>query len=608
MRVLKDRIHMSEFKNFSVVSSRASNNNIMVFLTKASCVKFAKDMFSMKTLKKRLPILRWLPTYNYVLLIQDIIAGVTVGLTAIPQGIAYAVVAGLSPEYGLYAGLTGGFMYLFVGSCKDITIGPTAIMSAVVAKYVANYSSEFAVLAAFLTGVVIIIMGMLNLGFLVEFISIPVISGFTSAAALQIASAQLKSLFGLDGSAGHYFSESIINFFKNITTFVYWDSSLGLITILILVLLKRLGEGCNRTDPLAKQIRWFISLAKNAVVVIFGMAVAYIIKVSTGTEPIKLIGEIGSGFPKIEPPPFSAVVGNQTYTFSDMMKVLGPESLILPMVSILELVAIAKAFAAGGQIDATQEMIALGLCNMVGSFVKSMPVSGSFTRTALNNASGVQTPLGGIFTATLLILALSLLTKTFYYIPKPSLAGLIITAMFYMIDFKIVIRLWKTSKKEFFVYIATWLASLLYGLEYGILTGILADALILLFATARPACEMTTIAGDKKTMVVISLPENLSYCAAEHVRRKILKATLESHRVTSLQIVVNGTNLRIMDSTVATNLMSIIKDLDKDFNIVFLNFNSNLQKMCNNVNDKYSHIFVTDVNVDGIFKVKQSPA
>ncbi|XP_061711867.1 sodium-independent sulfate anion transporter-like [Cydia pomonella] len=560
--------------------------------------KCSKDLCGVKTVKKRLPITEWLPEYNLTKLIQDIIAGITVGLTAIPQGIAYAVVAGLSPEYGLYAGLMGGFVYLFFGSCKDVTVGPTAIMSAMVSKYVSGYSADFAVLAAFVSGLVELGMGILQLGFMVEFISMPVISGFTTAAALQIAAGQLKSIFGLDGKSGNYFAESVYNFVYNFKSMKVWDPILGFSTIGILLVLKNIGQGCSRTDGLTKQLRWFVSLGRNAVVVIIGMIIAYLLKISTGTEPLILIGDIGSGLPKIEPPPFSTTVGNETYTFSDMMSVLGPQSLVLPLVAILESVAIAKAFAGGKPVDATQEMMALGMCNIVGSFTKSMPITGSFTRTAINNASGVQTPAGGVFTGFLILLALSLLTSTFYFIPKASLAGLIITAMFSMIDFDIFGRLWRNSKIELLLILITMAFSLSIGLEYGIVAGIVVNAAILLYTVSQPSVEITTILCEEGEYLSILLPDKLPYCAADHVRKKVLHA---SQNVRNAAIVINGSNVKKMDSTVASNLMSVIQDLDKTGRkVIFLNFSNSIVNLCLDINPKYTDRFVIACNSEDV--------
>jgi solute carrier family 26 (sodium-independent sulfate anion transporter), member 11 len=150
------------------------------------------NIFSEKFIRKRVPVINWLPKYNAIFFIQDVIAGITIGLTSIPQGIAYAVIAGLPPEYGLYSSIADGFIYVIFGSSKDISIGPTAILSALMAKY-ASYSVDFAVLATFLSGILMLLFGIFNLGSLVNYISTPVIKGFTVAAALQIGASQLKA-------------------------------------------------------------------------------------------------------------------------------------------------------------------------------------------------------------------------------------------------------------------------------------------------------------------------------------------------------------------------------------------------------------------------------
>lgn len=553
--------------------------------------KCMADTCSTKTLKKRLPVLQWLPKYKTEYIIPDIIAGITVGLTAIPQGIAYAVVAGLPPEHGLYASLTSGVVYMFFGSCYNVTVGPTAILAALTARYVSNYSTDFAILAALLSGAIILAMGILNLGFLVEFISMPVISGFTTAAALQIAASQLKSLFGLTGSSGDYFAESVYNFFNNITTARLWDPILGFGTMVMLMLLKKMGEGCNRDGGLSNKLRWFIALSRNAVVVVVGMVIAYVLKVMLDAEPLNLIGDIGRGLPKFGLPPFSTIVGNETYSFTDMINVLGAQSLAIPMVAILESVAIAKAFADGGTVDATQEMIAVGLCNIIGSFGQSMPITGSFTRTALNHVSGVKTPAGGITKVLLLIIALTTLTSTFYYIPKASLAGLIIVAMFSMLDYAIIRRLWNNSKRELFVLLVTLIVCLSKGLEFGIVTGITLEAAMLLYKVARPVVDVSITKCAEVDIMVVPLSESVLYCAAEHVRRTVLKASLSG--LSETLIIIDGTSLRSMDFTVASNLMSVVKDLQKQSRqILFMNFNPQLKSICVDIDPNSESKFV----------------
>ncbi|KAG6442122.1 hypothetical protein O3G_MSEX002202 [Manduca sexta] len=557
--------------------------------------KRIKNACSVKTVKKRLPILEWLPKYKTEYIIQDMIAGITVALTAIPQGIAYALIAGLPPEHGLYASLTSGVVYVFFGSCYNVTVGPTAILAAMTARYVSNYSTDFAILAAFLSGLFILFMGVFHLGFLVDFISMPVISGFTTAAALQIASSQLKSLFGTSGSSGNYFAESVYNFAMNIRTVKLWESVLGFSTILMLILLKKMGQGCKRTDGFIKRTRWFVSLCRNAIVVVIGMIITYILKVTLDSEPLSITGDIGSGLPDFTWPPFSTTAGNETLNFIDMLSVLGPGSVAIPLVALFESVAIAKAFAEGGRIDATQEMIAIGLCNIIGSFGQSMPITGSFARTALNHDSGVVTPAGGVTKVLLIIFALTYLTSTFYYIPKASLAGLIITALFTMIDYEIYGRLWKNSKRELLVMLITIVVCLFYGLEYGMLAGVIIEACVLLYNVSQPTVNVNVIKTDKVAITIVPLIDSVSYCAAEYVRKAIIKASLNSSNTV---IIIDGTNLKNMDFTVASNLMLIVQDLEKKSRLILLyNFNLGLKNLCLDINPFAVHKFVHASNI-----------
>lgn len=555
----------------------------------------SQNMCTTKTLKKRLPIVQWLPTYTFSSLIQDFIAGTTVGLAAIPQGMAYAVIAGLSPEYGLYAGIMGGFVYLFFGGCKDVAVGPTAIMSALVARYISGYSADFAVLAAFLAGVIELVLGIFHLGFLVQFISKPVLSGFTTAAVFQISTSQFKSLFGLAGPSGNYFADSVSNFIRNIKTFKVCDSILGLSTIVILMLLKRLGQGCTRTDKLSKQFRFYISISRNAIVVFIGIIIAYLVKVITNTEPLTVIGVIPRGIPTFQLPPFSTLVGNETYSFIDIIQALGPQSLVLPMVSILEIVAIASAFSGGVPIDASQEMIALGLCNIMGSCVSGMPVTGSFSRAALNNDSGAQTTAGGIVTSSLVILAISLMTTVFYFIPKPTLAGLIIAAMISMTEFSIFVKLWRNSKRELMVSLITVFVCLFYGLEFGILIGIAVDAVLLLLSSSKPNVNISSVSGEKDTVTVVLLSDRLSYCSADYLRRAILRAARLNENCSAL--VIDGTNIRSIDTTVVLNILSVVKDLEKKHvTVLFFNFGSDVKILFLNLSPESEGKFKTAAN------------
>ncbi|XP_029172772.1 sodium-independent sulfate anion transporter-like isoform X2 [Nylanderia fulva] len=394
---------------------------------------------------RRIPIVTWLPLYSWGKLLQDILAGLTVGLTAIPQGIAYAIVAGLPAQYGLYSSFMGCFVYLVFGSSKDVTVGPTAIMALLVQKHVIKLGEDLAVLMCFLSGAVITVLGVLHLGFLVDFISMPVICGFSNAAAIIIAASQLGTLLGIKGR-----SESVIDAISKVIDHIneiqLWDTVLGVCSMMVLVLLKQL-PGKKSGRPFEK-FMWLLSLARNAIVVMIGTIIAYVL-FSYDIKPFQITGNITEGLPPLSLPPFTVTKGNETYTFVMLIGEYGSSIISIPLIAILESIAIAKAFAKGKTLDANQEMLALGLCNVFGSFVRSMPVTGSFTRTAVNNASGVKTPMGGMITGTLVLLACGLLTSTFKFIPKATLAAVIIIAMFYMFEIQTFIVLWRTKRNRF---------------------------------------------------------------------------------------------------------------------------------------------------------------
>ncbi|XP_032676541.1 sodium-independent sulfate anion transporter-like isoform X4 [Odontomachus brunneus] len=502
---------------------------------------------------QRLPVLGWLPRYKPTWLLQDALAGVTVGLTAVPQGIAYGIVAGLSPEYGLYSSFMASFMYVIFGSCENITIGPTAIMASMIQDLVAHYGTDMAVLIAFLKGCIIALLGIFHLGFLLDFISLPVITGFTAAAAINIASSQFKSLLGISGRS-EGFLDSLIAIFKNLNQIRYQDTALGIGTIVVLVLLKNIPG--RRVGNILQKAGWLVALSRNALVVIAGTVMAYIFYIN-GQKPFNLTGSMGQGLPLFAAPPFSTTFQNRTYNFVEMASAMGTRLFSIPVVSTIEHIAIAKAFAKGKALDATQEMIALGVCNIFGSFVRSMPVTGSFTRTAVNHASGVKTPLGGIFTGVLVLLAVSLLTSTFYFIPKATLAGLILVAMYYMLDFPTYVMLWRARKVDFFVMVLTLVPSVFLGLEIGILIGIVVNLMALLYFSARPSVQtqIEQIAGE--TVIVVTPEEAVAFPAAERLRANIMKLSGESE----CNVILDCKNLKRLDVTVAKNMKLLAKDL-----------------------------------------------
>ncbi|XP_034184869.2 sodium-independent sulfate anion transporter [Osmia lignaria lignaria] len=504
--------------------------------------------------KRRLPILSWLTSYKLAWLPQDALAGFTVGLTAIPQGIAYGVVAGLSPEYGLYSSFMASFVYIVFGSCTSITIGPTAIMATMTQSLVLKYGSDIAVLLTFLKGCIITSLGLLHLGFLLNFISLPVITGFTVAASINIAASQFKALLGIPGRSDD-FMDSLISVFSKLDEIRYQDTLLGIATIAMLVLFKNLPG--RRTGNWMQKAAWTVTLARNALVVIAGTVMAYVFFINNQT-PFVLTGTMGEGLPPFGPPPFIIAANNRTYDLLETVVAMGPTLAFVPIVSAIEHMAIAKAFAKGKSLDATQEMFALGLCNMFGSFVRSMPITGSFTRTAVNYSSGVKTTFGGLFTGCLVLLAAGLLTSTFRFIPKATLAGVVICAMYYMLDFKAYRELFNARKLDFALMMVTLLFSVFLKLEWGIIIGIILNLIILLYFSTRSTVQTETQQLGDKTVIRIIPEETVTFPAAENFRAHIME--LSEDKLCS-DVVLDCQNLKRIDVTVANNLKLLANDL-----------------------------------------------
>ncbi|XP_050684336.1 sodium-independent sulfate anion transporter-like isoform X1 [Leptidea sinapis] len=550
--------------------------------------------------RRRIPITVWLPNYKLEYLFRDLIAGITVGLTSIPQGIAYAMIAGLPAQVGLYSSIFPGLVYAIFSSCKDVTVGPTAILAALLAKYVAK-SPDFAYLASMLTGFVILCLGVLQLGFLLDFISKPVISGFTTAAALQISAAQLKSLFRIAGASGDTFISAVINFITNIKTVQPWDTLLGFASIIVLLIMKRSHIKTSPTDN-----RWRVTVsntwlyvirARNALVVFVSLALAYVLY-RYGLTPFKLTGTIKGGLPRFGPPPFTTVVNNQTLSFGQMLGVFGAEGLAMPLVAILESIAIAKAFAGSNVVDSSQEMLAIGACNLVSSFAQSMPATGSFTRTALNHASGVITPAGSAFKACLVLLAVTLLAEAFYFIPRATLAGIIMVAMVSIIDLTIVKRLWTSSKSELCVWLLTVIVGCCVGLEYGIAAGAAVDAIRAAVSSARPHVHCEYFKINNYDCILMRLVGTLSYSSAEYVAKFVRSRALDTP--TSRHVIIFDTALlRAIDFGVAENLTTAIVDLQKHEHTVFIwNLDSKLHGLFTDIHPDLNRTFVAGSSIE----------
>ncbi|CAL8139955.1 unnamed protein product [Orchesella dallaii] len=574
-----------------------------------------------KYVKKRLPILKWLPAYKIGDIVPDTISGISVGLTAVPQSIAYADVAGLTPEYGLYSSFVSCFVYIFLGSCRQMTIGPTALMELLVYETCGENFPKCVILVGFYTGCVQFLMGLLKLGAVVSLISDPVTIGFVGGASLTICSSQIKSFLGLTGAKGDGFLDSVIKAIENIKTAKLGDSLLGLGSVIFLLIAKNMKDYIKSPPPLVSKLLWLLALSRNAVVVIIGAGIA----ASLSTSPFALTGAVKKGFPPVSPPqfnlpPFSNSTGNSTsdLNFWETWQELGTAPLTIAVISILQNVAIAKAFGSGQSIDATQEMIALGVSHVVASFFSAMPTAGSFTRSAVNEASGVRSPFGGIATAALVLFALSFLTEWFQYIPKASLAAVILCAVLPMIEYESLWPMWKVSKLDVLTAIVTFLASLLLGLEYGIVIGVGVSLAIYLVRPVRPKVEWTIVnaeegegrgspsrsssvdrllsaqegekeGGDSipssnsiKKYHLIKPEQGFSFPSVDAIRTKMNKGALNHPQIKV--IALDCGNMISMDYTSASALSSLVKALKKTGkSLVFIRCQEEWLEMMRNV-------------------------
>ncbi|XP_032032551.1 sodium-independent sulfate anion transporter [Hylobates moloch] len=512
--------------------------------------------------QRRLPILAWLPSYSLQWLKMDFVAGLSVGLTAIPQALAYAEVAGLPPQYGLYSAFMGCFVYFFLGTSRDVTLGPTAIMSLLVSFYT-FHEPAYAVLLAFLSGCIQLAMGVLRLGFLLDFISCPIIKGFTSAAAVTIGFGQIKNLLGLQNIPRQFFLQVYHTFLRIAETRV-GDAILGLVCMLLLLVLKLMRDHMPPVHPemppgvrLSHGLVWAATTARNALVVSFAALVAYSFEV-TGYQPFILTGETAEGLPAVRIPPFSVTTANGTISFTEMVQDMGAGLAVVPLMGLLESIAVAKAFASQNnyRIDANQELLAIGLTNMLGSLVSSYPVTGSFGRTAVNAQSGVCTPAGGLVTGALVLLSLDYLTSLFYYIPKSALAAVIIMAVAPLFDTKIFRTLWRVKRLDLLPLCVTFLLCF-WEVQYGILAGTLVSLLMLLHSAARPETKVS-----EGPVLVLQPASGLSFPAVEALREEILSRALAVSPPRCL--VLECTHVCSIDYTVVLGLGELLQDFQKE--------------------------------------------
>ena len=541
------------------------------------------------TFNRRFPCFTWLKTYSWSKLLRDFIAGITVALTVVPQGIAYAKVAGLPAEYGLYSSYIGPLVYLIFGTAKDITMGPTAVMSLIVAAYTKGNYPQYAVLLTFCAGITQLLIGVLQLSMLINFVSHPVISGFTSGAALTIAYGQVGALLGNDKIDGDHLYQQVYQTFRYIKHINWWDLSLGVMCLVILLFLRYLrsatlfkntGDSPSYVIRIIRKVFWIICIGSNAVVVLTASFAVYIWSV-VGDHQFSTVEKIeNAGQVPIGMPPFGFVdkATNTTVSLVDMVVDIKAGFLIVPLLGILESIAIAKSFARKNdyRIDTTQELVAIGLANVASSFFNAYPITGSFSRTAVNSQCNVATPMGGLFTSIVVFSALLFLSPLFEYIPEASLAALIISSIIFNFDYKIITHLFKTKKTDFLTVVLTILMCCLTSAEYGIISGIVFSLLMSLCPMASPRIRLDRF--REGALVIARFDHGLNFPSAEvivdtfseHFEQIEKKKVVGQNTVDPKCCIIDLDRVWQIDQSVCVSLATVKSFLEKKGVKVFL--------------------------------------
>ncbi len=511
------------------------------------------------------PILGWLGAYRKKDLKGDISAGLTVGILLIPQGMAYAMIAGLPPVYGLYASIAPLILYAIFGSSRQLAVGPVAMDSLLVAAGVGGVMSgisdsdpaymqqyiELAILLALMVGVFQLTLGLLRLGFLVNFLSQPVISGFTSAAALIIGFSQLKHLLGIDIPRSNYLHEIIGGAITHISEISLPTFLIGMGGILLIVLIKR----------------WKKAIPAPLLAVAFGILAVWLLDLA---DSVSIVGAIPAGLPRPSVPVLEW----------SRVEALWPTALTLGLVGFMEAIAIGKAMQAKHKehkINPNQELIALGMVNMGGAFFKAFPSTGGFSRTAVNEQAGAKTGLALIISATLIALTLLFMTPLFYYMPHAILASVIMVAVFGLINWKEAVHLWKCKKDDFAMLIVTFLATLSLGIMEGILIGVLMSLAMVIYRSSYPHIAVLgrvpgttqyrnvnrfTEVEQEEKMLIVRLDAQL-YFANLHFFREKIDSLLEQQASPVESLIIDASAINSIDSSAVHALQELHEDCAK---------------------------------------------
>lgn len=539
-----------------------------------------------------IPILEWLPKYTKEQFRGDLPAGLTAGVLLIPQSIAFAMIAGVPPIYGLYASTVPMILYAIFGTCRQLSVGPVSIVSLLTFAGVSALATpntwdyvQLTITLSLLVGLIQVLVGLLRLGFLVNFLSHPVTTGFTSASAVIIAAGQFKHLLGVSiGKEAHIYN-IFIGLWNNIGNINWIAAAMGIGSILLILSLKKISK----------------SIPVPLIAVIVGVLVTWGFHLTDYN--IKVVGTIPSGLPKPIFPP----------TDLTSIRQLLPTAFIIALVSFVESIAIAKAMQnrhKDYKVRPNQELFALGIAKIGAAVFQAFPTTGGFSRTAVNEQAGAKTGMASIISSLLIVVTLLFLTPLFYYLPNAVLGAVIIVAVAGLIDVKEAIHLFRSDLGDFAMLMATFLATLLIGVEEGIGIGVILSLALVIYRTTRPhMAELGRIPGtdyyknvnrfdhleEREDLLILRFDAQLYFANISYFENKLEQ--LVNRKGKHLKaIILNAESINRVDSSA----VHLLEDLNNSYRargieLCFTNVQGPVRDMLTKAN------FVTTVGKNHFF-------
>lgn len=506
------------------------------------------------SVERWIPALGWLRGYRRGDLAADVLAGTIVAVLLVPQAMAYALVAGLPPQAGLYASLAPLVLYALLGTSRYLAVGPVAVVSLLVAGGLAQLGplepEQAMGVAAFLAvavGLLQLGMGLLRAGFLVNFISHPVVSGFTSAAALIIASSQVAPLLGVSAPRGEAPWETIAQLAAKLGETRSTTLLVGSLAVLVLVAHPRLVRRWMERRTVPEWTRALLPRAAPLLVVVAGTLAAFAFGLHERWS-LAVVGSIPAGLPDFSLPPLEA----------SSLRALLPTVLAISLVGFLESFAVAQSLAARRRqsVEGSQELVALGVANLGAAFTGGYPVTGGFSRSMVNFGAGARTGLASIVTAGLVALTLVGLTPLLYFLPRAVLAAVIVVAVLQLVDLREARRVWAYSRSDGLALAATFAGVFALGVEAGILVGVVLSALLHFARSSRPHIAIVGRVGNSEhfrnverhdvitvpEVLAIRIDENLYFGNARNLEERLHGLVAERPELRCVLLIASGIN------------------------------------------------------------------